>query len=75
MLNSTIRTVNNNSFLLFIMYVPSQQVQGQLQTRHSADIGNYIMDRHNIKSRINYKKVLEKKHKKDRSKQANKQAR
>jgi hypothetical protein len=32
--------------------VPSQQPQGQLQTQHSTDIHNYIMDTHNIKSRI-----------------------
>jgi hypothetical protein len=28
--------------------VLSQQLQGQLQTQHSADTGNYIMDKHNI---------------------------
>jgi hypothetical protein len=26
--------------------VPSQQIQGQLQTQHSVDTGNYIVDRH-----------------------------
>jgi hypothetical protein len=31
----------------FIIYVPSQQLQGQLQTEQSADIHNYIMDRLN----------------------------
>jgi hypothetical protein len=31
----------------FIIYVPSQQLQGQLQTRHSVDTGNYLMDKHN----------------------------
>jgi hypothetical protein len=35
----------------FIIYVPSQQLQGQLQTRRSVDTGNYIKDKHNIKSR------------------------
>jgi hypothetical protein len=29
----------------FIIYVPSQQLQGQLQTQHIVDIHNYIMDR------------------------------
>jgi hypothetical protein len=29
--------------------VPSQQLQGQLQTQHSADIHNYIIDTNNIK--------------------------
>jgi hypothetical protein len=41
----------NNSIQFFIIYVPSQQPQGQLQTQHSTD--NYIMDTHNIKSRVN----------------------
>jgi hypothetical protein len=27
--------------------VPSQQLQGQLQTQNSVDTGNYIMDKHN----------------------------
>jgi hypothetical protein len=44
---------NNNSIQFFIIYVPSQQLQGQLQTQHSVDTGNYIMDRHNIKSKTN----------------------
>jgi hypothetical protein len=35
-----------NSIQLFIIYVPSQQLQGQLQTQHSADIHNYIVDTH-----------------------------
>jgi hypothetical protein len=43
----------------FIIYVPSQQLQGQLQTQYSVDIGNYIMDRHYIKSKTNYKQTLE----------------
>jgi hypothetical protein len=33
----------------FIIYVPSQHLQGQLQTQHSAGTSNYIMDKHNIK--------------------------
>jgi hypothetical protein len=45
--------------LLFIIYLPSQQLQGQLQTQHSVDTGNYIMDKHNIKPKINYRKLLE----------------
>jgi hypothetical protein len=51
--------------------VPSQQLQGQLQ--HSVDTGNYIMDKHNIKPKINYMKLLEEKHINGESKQANKQ--
>jgi uncharacterized protein YutE (UPF0331/DUF86 family) len=39
--------------------MPSQQLQGQLQTQHSVDTGNYIMDKHNIKSKTNYKQALE----------------
>jgi hypothetical protein len=42
-----------NSFQFFIIYVPSQQAQGQLQTQHSVDTSNYIMDKHNIKSKTN----------------------
>jgi hypothetical protein len=34
-------------------YVPSQQLQGQLEAQHSAGIGNYIMDKYNIKTRLN----------------------
>jgi hypothetical protein len=52
---------NNNSILFYlIIYVPSQQLQGQLQTQHSVDIGNYIMDKHCIKSKANYSQVQEK---------------
>jgi hypothetical protein len=43
----------DNSIQLFIIYVPSQQLQGRLQTQHSADIGKYIMERHIIGRRIN----------------------
>jgi hypothetical protein len=35
----------------FIIYVPSQQPQGQLQAQHSVDKNNYLMNRHNIKSK------------------------
>jgi hypothetical protein len=45
----------------FIIYVPSQQLQVQLQTQHSGDTGNYIMDKHNIKSKTNYRQVLKEK--------------
>jgi hypothetical protein len=37
----------------FIIYVPSQQPQGQLQTQHSVDTSNYITEKHNIKSKTN----------------------
>jgi hypothetical protein len=30
--------------------------------RHSVDTGNYIMDKHNIKSKINDRKLLEETH-------------
>jgi hypothetical protein len=42
---------NNISVRFFIIYVPSQQLQSQLQTQHGVGTGNYIMGRHNIKSR------------------------
>jgi hypothetical protein len=50
-----------NSIQFFIIYVPSQQLQSQLQTQHSVDTSNYIMDRHNIKSKTNYKQALDEK--------------
>jgi hypothetical protein len=34
-----------NSIQFFIIYVPCQQPQGQLQTQHSVDKSNYIMDK------------------------------
>jgi hypothetical protein len=39
--------------------MPSQHLQDQLQTQHNVDTGNYIMDTHNIKQKINYGKLLE----------------
>jgi hypothetical protein len=44
---------NNNLVKFFIIYVPSQHLQGQLQTQYSVDKNNYIMDKHNIKSKTN----------------------
>jgi hypothetical protein len=59
---------NNNSVQLFIIYVLSQQLQGQLQTQHSADIHNYIMDtqQHKVESKLQEHIIAEK--------QTNKQA-
>jgi hypothetical protein len=37
----------------------SQQPQGQLQTQHSVDAINYIVDNDNIKSKTNYRQALE----------------
>jgi hypothetical protein len=45
---------------LFTIYVPSQQLKGQLQTQHSADTSNYIMEQYNIKPKRNYRQALEK---------------
>jgi hypothetical protein len=42
-----------NSIQFFIIYVPSQQLQGQLQTQHSVDTGKYIMGEHSLKSKSN----------------------
>jgi hypothetical protein len=42
--------------------VPSQQLQGQLQTPHSVHTRNCITDKHSIKSKTNYRTVLEEKH-------------
>jgi hypothetical protein len=41
------------SVQFFIICVPSQQLQGQLQTQHSIDTSNYIMRKHNINSKSN----------------------
>jgi hypothetical protein len=43
----------------FIIYMPSQQPQGQLHTQHSVDTRNYIMDKHYIKSKTNYRETME----------------
>jgi hypothetical protein len=37
----------------FIIYVPSQHLQGQLQTQHSLHTSNYIMGEHNLKWKSN----------------------
>jgi exosome complex RNA-binding protein Csl4 len=52
----------DNSIQFFIIYVPSQQLQSQLQTQHSVDKTNYVMDNHIIKSKSNYRQALEKTH-------------
>jgi hypothetical protein len=36
---------NNNWIQIFIIYVPSQQPNGQLQTEHSLDAGIYIIEK------------------------------
>jgi hypothetical protein len=51
---------NNNSIQFFIIYVPSQQIQGQLDAAHCTY--NYTVDKHNIKSKTNYGQALEEKH-------------
>jgi hypothetical protein len=35
---------------LFIIYVPSQQPKGQLQTQHSLDTDNYIIGKHKLQA-------------------------
>jgi ABC-type nickel/cobalt efflux system permease component RcnA len=52
--------------------VPSQQPQGQLQTQHSVDTGNNIVDKHDIKPKSNYRQALQEKHI-NAEKQTNKQ--
>jgi hypothetical protein len=41
---------NNNSIQFFIIYVPGQQSNGQLQTEHSLDAGIYIIDKHKLQA-------------------------
>jgi hypothetical protein len=45
--------------IIFIIYMQSQQLQSQLQTEPSVDTDNYIKDKHNMKSRVDYRKVLD----------------
>jgi hypothetical protein len=54
--------INNSSIQFFIIYVPSQQPQGQLQIQHNVDKSNYIMDNDNIKSKSKYWQELKEKH-------------
>jgi hypothetical protein len=42
-------SIQSNSLL----FMCRQQLQDQLQTQHSVDTGNYIMDKHNIKLKSN----------------------
>jgi hypothetical protein len=44
---------NNNSIQFSVIYVPSQQLQGQLQTQHSVYKSSYIREKLNIKSKTN----------------------
>jgi hypothetical protein len=53
----------------FIIYVPTQQLRGQLQTQHSVDTSIYIVDKRNIKT--NYRQVLEETTLMRKSKQTN----
>jgi hypothetical protein len=41
--------------------MPSQQQEGQQQTKHGVDISNYTVEKYNIKSKTNYRQALEKK--------------
>jgi hypothetical protein len=52
----------NNSVQFFIIYVPNEQLQGQLRAQHSVNTSNYIMEQYNIKSKTNYRQAQEKKH-------------
>jgi hypothetical protein len=49
----------NISIQYVTIYMLSQQLQGQLQTQHNVVTGNYIKDKHNIKSKTNYMAALE----------------
>jgi hypothetical protein len=44
---------DNNSIQFFIINVPSQQLQGQLETQHSVDTGNKIKSNNNSITNIN----------------------
>jgi hypothetical protein len=47
---------------ILYIYVPSQQLQEQLQAQYRVDKSNYIVDHHNIKSKSNYRQALEENH-------------
>jgi hypothetical protein len=55
----TVQIFQFNSIQFFIIYVPSQQPQGQLQTEHRLDTSSYIIDKHYIKSKTNYRQALD----------------
>jgi hypothetical protein len=57
MIASTAETCTNNSIQSFIIYVTSQPLQGQLQTQHSVDTGNYIKGKHNMKKTATYNSI------------------
>jgi hypothetical protein len=48
-----------NSIQFFIIYVQCQQLQSQLQKQHSVDTGNYIKDKHNIKTTATYNNSIQ----------------
>jgi hypothetical protein len=48
--------------------------QGQLQTQHSVDTGNYIMEQYNIESKTNYSKHWRKNKLMQKSKETNKRS-
>jgi hypothetical protein len=50
----------NNSTQFIIIYVLSQQLQGQLETQHNIGPGNHVKDQHNIKTEANYRQALKK---------------
>jgi predicted Holliday junction resolvase-like endonuclease len=53
LINVTIIIITVIIIQLFIIYMSSQQLQGQLRTQHSAVIGNYITDtQHKIKNKL-----------------------
>jgi hypothetical protein len=51
--STTLPNIRHNSIQFFIIYVPSQQLQGQLQTQHNVDTGDYIMEKqHKVKDKL-----------------------
>jgi hypothetical protein len=52
---------NNNNSIVYYLCAESTATR-QLQTQHIVNTGNYIMDKHNINSKTNYRQALEEKH-------------
>jgi cytidine deaminase len=51
---------NNNNSIPYYLCAESTAI-GHLQTQHSVGTSNYIMDKHNIKSKTNYRQAMEEK--------------
>jgi hypothetical protein len=56
--NNNNNLIQFNSIQFFIVYVPNQQPNGQLQTQHSLDAGIYIIDKHKLQASTGGRKII-----------------